>query len=233
MRSVEELSTRSRIRDAAVSRFARDGFRVPLRVIAADAGVSPALVIHHFGSKDGLRAACDEHVLEHSLMLKSGVVENTDPALLRSLLGNLRVFDEPVAYLLRALLDGGEAARSILERTVAAVETYLEAGVASGVIRPSRDPAGRARYLTYMSLGLLVTAFLAGPRTDGDDDDGAASDEGDPYGHVTELLASLTLPHLEVMTHGLIADPELLHTAEDWAATATPTTPNRRTRRDP
>ena len=34
-----------------------------MRAVAAEAGVSPALVIHHFGSKDALRAACDEHVL--------------------------------------------------------------------------------------------------------------------------------------------------------------------------
>jgi hypothetical protein len=29
-----------------------------------DAAVSPALVVHHFGSKDGLRQASDEYVLD-------------------------------------------------------------------------------------------------------------------------------------------------------------------------
>lgn len=60
---VPDLTGRARIRDAALLRFASEGFRVPVRTIAADAGVSPGLVIHHFGSKEGLRRACDEHVL--------------------------------------------------------------------------------------------------------------------------------------------------------------------------
>jgi AcrR family transcriptional regulator len=221
VRSGDDLTTRARIRDAAITRFARDGFRVPLRVIAADAGVSPALVIHHFGSKDGLRTACDEHVLEHSFLLKSGVVANADPAFARQLFGNLEQFDEPIAYVLQSMLEGGGVARSILGRAAAAAEEYLESGVAAGVVRPSRDPAGRARYLTYASLGVLVTAFLAAPR-----------DESDPYANVTRLLGELALPHLEVMTHGLLAGDELLRTADEWVAqTAPPDHPA--TRREP
>ena len=49
---------RDRLLEAARARFASDGFdRASLRAIAADAGVSPGLVIHHFGSKDGLWVA--------------------------------------------------------------------------------------------------------------------------------------------------------------------------------
>ena len=64
VRSDDDLTARARIRDAAVARFGRDGFGVGVRAIAADAGVSAALVIHHFGSKDGLRAECDAFVLD-------------------------------------------------------------------------------------------------------------------------------------------------------------------------
>lgn len=31
--------------------------------MATATGISEALIFHHFGSKDGLRTACDEHVL--------------------------------------------------------------------------------------------------------------------------------------------------------------------------
>ncbi|WP_162616488.1 TetR/AcrR family transcriptional regulator [Xylanimonas allomyrinae] len=206
MHSVEpdDFSTRARIRDAAITRFAREGFRVPLRVIAADAGVSPALVIHHFGSKERLREECDRHVLEHSFMLKEGVLDDTDFELMRRLLSNMRAFDEPVAYLLRAILEGGSVARTILERTVASSEAYLEKAVAAGTVKPSHDPAARARYVTYLALGMLVMAFTAG------------SGEDDPYTHVTDAMSDLTLPHLELLTQGLLADGEYLRHYLDW-----------------
>lgn len=203
--SADDLTARARIRDAAVSRFAREGFGVPLRVIAADAGVSPGLVIHHFGSKDGLREQCDHHVLKHAFLLKEDVLTEGDPQVMRALLGNLQALDEPTAYLLRAVLAGGEVARRLVERTVVASEVYIERAVAAGTVKPSRDPAARARYLTYMSLGMLVVAFTA---TAGED----------PYAHVTSLMADLTLPHLELLTQGLLADGEYLQASLDWAA---------------
>ncbi|HEX5969203.1 MAG TPA: TetR family transcriptional regulator, partial [Intrasporangium sp.] len=61
--AVEDLTTRARIREAAIRRFAADGMEAPLRAIAADVGASPALILHHFGSRAGLRGACDQWVL--------------------------------------------------------------------------------------------------------------------------------------------------------------------------
>ncbi len=54
MRSVpvDDATTRSRIRDAAVALFGRAGYAATsIRTIADEAGVSAALVIHHFGTK--------------------------------------------------------------------------------------------------------------------------------------------------------------------------------------
>src|SRR6516162_6324533 len=65
MRSVpDDRTARAVIRDEALRLFAElgpDG--VTVRQLAAAAGVSPGLVLHHFGSKQGLRQAVDEHVL--------------------------------------------------------------------------------------------------------------------------------------------------------------------------
>src|ERR1700752_1197302 len=65
MRSAQEDRTaRAVIRDEALRLFAARGpDGVTVRQIAAAAGVSPGLVLHHFGSKEGLRQAADEHVL--------------------------------------------------------------------------------------------------------------------------------------------------------------------------
>ena len=65
MRSASDDRTAvARIRDAAIEQWGEHGFNVGLRSIAESAGVSAALVIHHFGSKDGLRKACDDYIAE-------------------------------------------------------------------------------------------------------------------------------------------------------------------------
>ena len=64
MRSADDLTAAARIRDAAIEQFGEHGFGIGVRAIAKAAGVSAALVIHHFGSKDGLRKACDDYIAE-------------------------------------------------------------------------------------------------------------------------------------------------------------------------
>ena len=71
VRSTNDLTTRARIRDAAITAFGEQGFAVGVRAIAEAAGVSPGLVNHHFGSKDGLRAECDAFVTDAIRQAKS------------------------------------------------------------------------------------------------------------------------------------------------------------------
>lgn len=60
----DDRTARARIRDEALRLFGNHGpDAVTLRDIAAAAGVSPALVVRHYGSKDGLREAVDDHVV--------------------------------------------------------------------------------------------------------------------------------------------------------------------------
>src|SRR4051812_230946 len=59
-----DLTAKARIRDAAMNLFAAEGVAASsLRAVARGAGVSPGLVVHHFGSKQGLIRAVDETVL--------------------------------------------------------------------------------------------------------------------------------------------------------------------------
>src|SRR6202167_5153514 len=78
MRSAD-LTAAARIRDAAIQQFGQHGFGVGLRAIAEAAGVSAALVIHHFGSKEGLRKACDDFVAEEIRSDKSEAMRSADP----------------------------------------------------------------------------------------------------------------------------------------------------------
>uniref|UniRef100_UPI0013D78043 TetR/AcrR family transcriptional regulator n=1 Tax=Fodinicola feengrottensis TaxID=435914 RepID=UPI0013D78043 len=52
----DDLTARARIRNAALRQFADKGVKgTTIRGVAEAAGVSPALVQHHFGSKEQLR----------------------------------------------------------------------------------------------------------------------------------------------------------------------------------
>jgi AcrR family transcriptional regulator len=64
--------TRAAIMNSAVKLFSRTGLdRTSLREIAVDAGVDPALILHYFGSKDGLFLAMVREKMDRVL---SGVL---------------------------------------------------------------------------------------------------------------------------------------------------------------
>lgn len=153
----DDRSTPARIRDAAIICFAETGVdATPVRRIAEVAGVSPALVIHHFGSKDALRIACDQHVAAVIRARKSDAVQagtGLDPV------GALRdAGDGPplLAYLARTLTDGSPHVAELLDELVADAVTYTAQAEASGMLRPSEDPHGRAAVLLLWSLGAVV-----------------------------------------------------------------------------
>ncbi|MGY1622098.1 TetR family transcriptional regulator [Geodermatophilus sp. SYSU D00965] len=201
MRSVErdtDLTARARIRDAAVRLFGREGFGVPVRAVAAEAGVSPGLVIHHFGSKDALRAACDEHVLAEIRRAKTEAVLQPQPGEFLAALAAIEEYAPVAGYLVHALHSGGDLAAAFLAALVRDTEGFLEEGVAAGTVRPSRDPAARARFLVHVGLGALLVHLRSRPA---EEDLGAS---------LRSYAEQFTLPALELYTEGLLADRGLL-----------------------
>src|SRR5690625_7661105 len=95
-RQASDLTARARLRDAAIEVFGAEGFAASVRTIAARAGVPPGLVIHHFGSKDDLRAVCDEHV---ATLIAEAPRGSVGPRAASTLLSRLAVMDE-YAWLL-------------------------------------------------------------------------------------------------------------------------------------
>lgn len=195
----EDLTGQARIRDAAVRSFGRDGFGVPVRTVAAEAGVSPALVIHHFGSKERLREACDEHVLRVVREMKADALTTAGPG---DLVHQLAAVDEHaplVAYIVQALLAGGPLAAAFLDHMVADTEDHLAAAVEAGRVRPSRDPRGRAAFLVELSVGALLVHLRRSPPAD-----------RDLRATLRAYQAAVALPALELYTEGLLTDHGLL-----------------------
>lgn len=147
----DDLTARARIRDAAMAEFAARGVSgATIRGIAEQAGVSPALVQHHFGTKEGLRAACDAYVLDY---LRAGVTEGIDGGQIGEtdfVAAIYRSAPPVLRYLARALVDGSAAAAAVFDEIVAFTEQYL-AGVPA-----QSDAHTRAVVFTAMRLGLTV-----------------------------------------------------------------------------
>ena len=193
MRSAD-LTAAARIRDAAIEQFGQHGFGVGLRAIADAAGVSAALVIHHFGSKDGLRNACDEFVAEEIRSSKSEAIQSNDPATWLGQLAEIEAFAPLVAYLVRSMQSGGDLATMMWHRMIDNAYEYMEEGVRAGTIKPSRDPQARAKYLAITSGGglLLYLQMHKNPT--------------DLRAVLHDYARDMVLPALEVYTEGLMAD---------------------------
>lgn len=155
--SVDDRTARARIRDAAITRFAADGVAATsVRAIAAEAGVSPALVIHHFGSKDALRHECDEHV---AALIRANKERAMRAGATFDPVAALRDADHDVpltGYLASTLVDGTPHVAALIDELVDDAAGYLQTGVEAGTLRPSRHPYERAALLTIWSLGALL-----------------------------------------------------------------------------
>jgi AcrR family transcriptional regulator len=202
--TTEDLSTAARIRDAAIEVFGEHGFRAGVRTIAAAAGVSPGLVNHHFGSKDGLRAVCDERVLEVIRDQKANAVSTSEVAKgMLAAMAEIEEYGPLVAYMVRTLQDGGPLAESLFQHMVSDAEVYIQAGVDAGVIKPSRDPAARAKYMMSLSIGATVLHFTMLQQRGEKIDYGKA---------VRDLTEEFLPPALEMYTQGFLTDSTLLDT---------------------
>jgi len=92
--------TEASILDAARELFAADGFeRTTIRAVAARAGVDPALVMQHFGSKERLFAESTRWSTEHSTIL-SATSDSLPAAAIADLLSHFEQEDREAAVAL-------------------------------------------------------------------------------------------------------------------------------------
>ena len=131
-----------------------------MRAVAGAAGVSPGLIVHHFGSKEGLISAVDEAVLARiNLTISEVPIEGSGTELIARRA-------EVVAALLRsqpALCD--YLGRALAERTQASTELFHrlflfaardERLITAGVLRADTDPFWRAMHQVILIVGPLL-----------------------------------------------------------------------------
>ena len=194
-----DLTARAKIRNAAIAHFATDGFqKANLRTIAKAAGVSVGLIPHHFGSKEGLRTACDEYLL--GVFTRRARAAGS-PELLGEYLADPEEYGLYVRYMVRAIEEDTPAAGTLVATMVDEAESILRNGVDDGSVRPSSDPRAQAVVSILLSLSVLTMAPSFARAL--------GQERFSP-----EVLHRLTVPILELLTHGMYTGDELLRNAQ-------------------
>ncbi len=164
-----DLTARASIRNAAVQLFADRGPEaVTVREIASAAGVSAALVLHHYGSKAGLRAAVDDYaahafdaVLDHlehvgAQRLLSDLARGAMGSVVEAFVRGFPPGSPLPAYLRRLLLTDDPVGAHLFGRWYAAIRALLGTFTEAGLAQPSDDPEVRAAFLLVNDLALLL-----------------------------------------------------------------------------
>ena len=152
-RAAEDLTARARIRDAALRLFAERGpGGATIRDIAKAAGVSGGLVRHHFGSKDGLRAACDAYALEQIVRIKEQAVRDGRVADAGFLSAAHPTILLTYRYFARSLVDGSPSAAAMFDEMVGLTEAWLAQNHPGEIT----DPHAYAALFVAMETGLLA-----------------------------------------------------------------------------
>lgn len=207
-----DLTTRARIRNAAIELFGSHGFdRTSVRMIAEAAGVSPALVVHHFVSKVGLRTACDQYVAALFTTEPDGFEASPTIENIQTAMSDLDAYGPALAYLTRMLTEETDAADALFDGLLQGTRRMLAGQQEAGLIHQQDDLDATTLLVTLFGLAPLVLSRQF------------ARSLGESR-LTPAALTRITLPTIELLTHGLYRDDALLQATRAALGAAGPTT---------
>ncbi|MEV8268518.1 helix-turn-helix domain-containing protein [Microbacterium sp. NPDC076911] len=153
-------TSRERILANALSLFAARGAdAVSVRDIAAAAGVSPALILHHFGSRERLRQEVDESVIatfDYLLDAEATTASVTTASVVELMTAGLPPGSPLPAYVRQLVLTNSPAGSKLFKRWYELTVNVTAQMDAAGQTNPTDDPAMRAAFLLANDLALLL-----------------------------------------------------------------------------
>lgn len=158
----DDLKTKAVIRDEALRLYAEHGpAAVTVRQLAAAAGVSPGLVVHHFGSKQGLQEAVDAHVARAFDAMLDDVAsvewgEGMGASISDAVLRRLPAGSPVPAYLRRLLLEGSPAGTELFKHLYGVSRAWMDQMANAGLLRGSENVAMRTAFLLVNDLAVLL-----------------------------------------------------------------------------
>ncbi|MGP9617915.1 TetR/AcrR family transcriptional regulator [Arthrobacter sp. AOP36-A1-22] len=165
--SSNDLTSKARIRNAALTLFAQQGEDgTSMRAIATAAGVTVGLVTHHYGTKDGLREAVDTLVVELFADTLAALPNEGGPRRVLGLrdeavAGMLHANPTIVDYLRRSLLHGPGRPADILSRLAALTAEQTRVLRDAGVVSTDRSVTEQTVTTIVRQLGRQLLQPLA------------------------------------------------------------------------
>lgn len=151
------LDKRAQLIEIATDAFARDGFATTsLRSIAKQAGVSPALVVHHFGSREKLIEECIIKSLGLWVSEKQQFVDVSLSTSLGQWQASIDKHGSKLQFFRQVLVFGGEPANILFSRMVQEAQMMIEAQVEKGQMRKVENPGDLALLMTLHGLAPLL-----------------------------------------------------------------------------
>lgn len=156
---------RKRLLRVAMRQFGELGFDgVTVRSIAAEAGVSPGLIKHHFGSKEGLRDAVDAMFLQrtgaafdNALVATRGLDPDGIADYEKAWLSRYaQEWPDYVTYMRRALMEGSPWGQRLFQRYFESIRHSLDRLDVAGKIGPDVDRLWFSMLYVFLLLGPLM-----------------------------------------------------------------------------
>jgi AcrR family transcriptional regulator len=161
-RTTDDLTARARIRESAFMLIATEGARgATLRAIAKQAGVSSPLILHHFGSKQGVIEAVEEWVQSQLRAATADDGGSADPSRAharRTAEFAALMSAEPLlrSYIRRMLLESSEEGLDLFSRMVTDGSGDLRRRAGSDMARRVQDVEAVAAVISLMALGPVL-----------------------------------------------------------------------------
>ena len=151
------IDTRNHLIEVATGAFAREGFATTsLRAIAKEAGVSPALVVHHFGSRDKLIEECIIKGLGLWVSEKQQFVDVSLSTSLAKWQNSIDKHGSKLQFFRQVLLAGGEPANILFSRMVQEATMMVDSQIDKGQMRGVENREDLALLMTLHGLAPLM-----------------------------------------------------------------------------
>ena len=166
------IDSREHLIEVATRVFAREGFTgTSLRMIAVEAGVSAALLVHHFGSKQRLIEETIETTLGEWMREKDHLAELPLSEALSQWPQTAQDGHQKLAFFKQVILSGGKPAQLLLERMHFEAKERLTMMTKTGVMRDVADIETAALLLAVYGMAPLILSdsikkILGGEVTD-------------------------------------------------------------------